>query len=85
MTEVAYNDKLLIHFFYKSLTGDAQRWYMQLDSSRTRSWKDLADAFIRQYGYNLDTASTQTNLQNMEKKNSKYFKEYAKRWFKLIS
>ena len=28
------NDKLLIHFFQKSLTGSAVRWYMKLDCNQ---------------------------------------------------
>lgn len=33
MIEMAYNDKLLSHFFQRSLIGAALKWYMQLDSS----------------------------------------------------
>lgn len=47
MMEVANDDKLPIHFFHRSLTGVALKWYMQLDSSRIKTWKDLVDAFIR--------------------------------------
>jgi hypothetical protein len=29
---------------------------MELDRAHVRKWKDLADAFLKQYKYNLDTA-----------------------------
>lgn len=37
MIEVAHDDKLLIHFFYKSLTGETLKWYIQLDNFRIKS------------------------------------------------
>uniref|UniRef100_A0A151UE96 Retrotransposon gag domain-containing protein n=1 Tax=Cajanus cajan TaxID=3821 RepID=A0A151UE96_CAJCA len=48
------NDKLLIHCFQDSLTRAALNWYMHLEQAYIRSWKDLADAFHKQYKYNID-------------------------------
>ena len=70
-------DKLLIHNFQDSLTGDAAQWYVELDRNHIRSWKDLARAFIAQYRHVTNTASDRLTLQNMEKKETETFKEYA--------
>lgn len=58
MTAIAHDDKLLIHYFYRSLTNVALICYMQLDSSHLKSWKDLVHAFIKRYWYNLNIAQT---------------------------
>lgn len=80
MTEVVHDEKLIVHFFHKSLIGAALKWYMQLDSFMIKTWKDLVDAFIRKYCYNLDITITRNDLYNMEKKSTESFKEYTQRW-----
>ena len=56
------DEKLLMHFFQKSLNGAAVTWYTNLESSRVRSWKDLMVAFIRQYQYNSYMAPDRMQL-----------------------
>ncbi|KAA0060421.1 uncharacterized protein E6C27_scaffold22G002400 [Cucumis melo var. makuwa] len=80
MAEHINNDKLLVHCFQDSLTGPASRWYIQLDNAHIHVWKDLADAFLKQYKHNIDMAPNRLDLQRMEKKSSESFKEYAQRW-----
>jgi len=50
---------------------------MHLEPARIRSWRDMVDAFIKQYEYNLDMAPNRLQLQGMEKKEVETFKEYA--------
>ncbi|XP_027915075.1 uncharacterized protein LOC114174431 [Vigna unguiculata] len=85
MTAYAHDEKLLIHFFQESLTGIALNWYTLLELTHIRSWKDLADAFLRQYGYNSDTTPSRLHLQNMAKKEFEAFKEYARRWREIVA
>ncbi|KAK2356739.1 hypothetical protein QL285_094067 [Trifolium repens] len=80
MASYANDDKLMIHCFQYSLAGASLNWYMQLEGSRIRSWRDLANAFIKQYQYNLDMAPSRTQLQNMTQKEGESFKVYAQRW-----
>ena len=85
MTMHIGNDKLLIHCFQDSLTGPATRWYIQLDNTHIHVWKDLADAFLKQYKHNIDMAPDRLDLQRMKKKNSENFKEYAQRWRDMVA
>ena len=62
------NDKLLIHCFQDSFTSPATRWYIQLDNANIHVWKDLADAFLKQYKHNIDKTPDHLDLQRMEKK-----------------
>jgi len=58
---------------------------MHLEPTRISSWKDLVDAFLKQYKYNMDMAPDRMQLQNMAKKSSETFKEYAQRWRELAA
>jgi len=72
MASHARDDKLLIHFFQDSLTGAALNWYMHLEHSRIHCWKDLVDAFLRQYKYNIDMAPDRLELQTCQRKTAKH-------------
>jgi len=53
---------------------------MRLDNTKIQRWKDLVDAFIKQYKYNMDIAPDITNLSNLEKRDKESIREYAQRW-----
>jgi hypothetical protein len=80
MAEVVEDQKLLIHFFQDSLSGIALTWYMRLDNTKVKKWKDLVDAFMRQYKFNIDVGPDRLSLQAMEKNNKESIREYARRW-----
>ena len=85
MTVNAHDEKLLMHFFQDSLVGIAFNWYMNLEQVRIRSWKDLVDAFIKQYKYNMDMTPDRMQLQGLFKRSAETFKEYAQRWRELAA
>nr|XP_012466325.1 unnamed protein product [Gossypium raimondii] len=80
MTGYINNDQLLIHCFQDSLIGSATKWYNQLSRTNIHSWKDWAQAFMKQYGHVANMAPDRITLQNLEKKQSESFKKYAQRW-----
>ena len=79
MVNVVYDEKLLIHFFQDSLSDVAFTWYMRLDNTKVKKWKDLVDAFMRQYEFNIDVGPDRLSLQAMEKDNKESIREYARR------
>jgi hypothetical protein len=85
MAEVVHDEKLLMHFFQDSLSGATLSWYMRLDNIKIQSWKDLVDAFVKQYKYNMDIAPDRTSLSNIEKKDKESIREYAQRWRELAA
>ncbi|XP_017406816.1 uncharacterized protein LOC108319988 [Vigna angularis] len=85
MAAYAYDDKLLIHFFQDSLAEAALSWYTHMESSHIYSWTDLADAFVRQYKYNMHVALDMLQLHHMAKKDDESFKEYVQRWRELAA
>src|SRR4051812_39379118 len=74
------DQRLLIHYFQDNLTGAASKWYMGLDSTHIRTFNDLAEAFVKQYKYNVDMAPDRDQLRAMMQKEKESFKEYAQRW-----
>lgn len=76
---VAYSDddRLLMHFFQDSLSGASLDWYMQLEGTHIQSWRDMVEAFLKNYQYNTDMALNHTQLQNLTQKHDETFKEYA--------
>jgi hypothetical protein len=85
MAEVVDDEKLLIHFFQDSLSDVALTWYMRLDNTKVKKWKDLVDAFMRQYKFNIDVGPHRLNLQAMEKNNKESIREYARRWSEVAA
>ncbi|XP_050876893.1 uncharacterized protein LOC127080623 [Lathyrus oleraceus] len=79
------NDNLLIHCFQDSLVGAFLDWYISLEHSKIRSWRDLSEAFLKQYKYNLDMAPTRLQLQNQSQRSNETFKEYAQHWREMAS
>ena len=85
MTRYTSNDKLLIHCFQDSLSGLATRWYNLLSRDQIKSWTDFAKPFLVQYKHMTDIVPDQISLQNLEKKASETFREYAHKWRDLAA
>lgn len=83
----AYSDdeKLLMHFFQDSLAGASLDWYMQLERTHVRNWRNLVDAFLRHYQYNIDMAPSRAQLQSLSQSTNESFKEYAQKWRELAA
>jgi len=47
---------------------------------RIKKWADLADAFLKQYKFNLEIATDRTSLMTMEKGNQESVRAYGQRW-----
>ncbi|RDX75444.1 hypothetical protein CR513_44669, partial [Mucuna pruriens] len=62
MVAYIHNDKILVHCFQDNLTGVTLSW------GRIRTWRDLAEAFLRQYKYNEDMTPYRSRLQNLSKR-----------------
>ncbi|MBA0686648.1 hypothetical protein Goari_014239 [Gossypium aridum] len=68
-----------------SLIVSAAKWYNQLSRAKINSWKDLAQAFMKQYNHVTNMTPDRITLQNMEKKQNESFRQYAQRWNEVAS
>ncbi|XP_070011002.1 uncharacterized protein [Nicotiana sylvestris] len=71
------SEELLIAYFGESLKGVASEWFMDQDVSRWYVWDDMAQSFVKQFQYNIDTALDRNSLSNLKKKPTESFREYA--------
>ena len=60
MRALSLDEAQLLILFPLSLSGTTQRWYTSLETSRRRTWEDLAQEFLRQYSFSGDTSVTRT-------------------------
>nr|XP_012461414.1 unnamed protein product [Gossypium raimondii] len=60
-----------------SLIGAASRWYNHLSRSQISSWRDLAQAFMKQYSHVSEIMPDKIALQNLEKKSNESFRQHA--------
>ncbi|XP_019241787.1 PREDICTED: uncharacterized protein LOC109221800 [Nicotiana attenuata] len=55
-------------------------WFIDQDISHWHVWDDMAQAFVKQFQYNIDIAPDRDSLSNMKKKPTESFREYAIKW-----
>jgi hypothetical protein len=53
---------------------------MRLDNAKIKKWKDLVEAFLKQYKFNLEIALDRTSLMSMEKRSQESVRAYTQRW-----
>ncbi|GKV34375.1 hypothetical protein SLEP1_g42752 [Rubroshorea leprosula] len=80
MAPYANDERVLIHYFQDSLSGPASIWFSILDKKKIWTFKDVSQAFMKQYEYNISLAPTRDSLQRVTKKGNETFKEFAQRW-----
>ncbi|XP_070017116.1 uncharacterized protein [Nicotiana sylvestris] len=73
-------EELLMAYFGESLVGVASEWFIDQDISHCHVWDDMAQAFVKQFQYNIDIAPDRNSLSNMKKKPTESFREYAIKW-----
>ncbi|KAK4736956.1 hypothetical protein R3W88_000653 [Solanum pinnatisectum] len=64
----------------RSLTGEALSWYIEQDPRKWVEWVDIATDFMNRFGFNIENAPDWFYIQNLKKKPSESFREYAIRW-----
>jgi len=79
MAQYVKNEPLMIQSFHASLTGPALNWYIIKNVNLLDTWNEVADAFLKQYKFNMDIAPSREDQERMEKKKNKLFKEYTER------
>lgn len=58
----------------------ALTWFTKLDIPQIKKWTNLAHVFVEHYKLNLEIAPGREQLQRINKRPSKSFREYAQRW-----
>lgn len=64
-------DRVLMHFFQDSLSGESLDWYMQLEGIHIHTWQEMVEAFLKHYQYNTDMTPYRMQLQNLTRSRKK--------------
>ncbi|XP_077223129.1 uncharacterized protein LOC143856737 [Tasmannia lanceolata] len=75
----------MAQLFPVSLTKVARRWFMVLDKTRYRIWKDIGEQFIRQFKYDDGTEVTRKDLERTKQDLKESFLTFVKRWRRLAA
>lgn len=65
------------------MSGASLECYMQLERTHIRTWRGMAEAFLKYYQYNTDMGLNHTQLENFTQKPDENFKECAQCWMEL--
>ncbi|WKA12991.1 hypothetical protein VitviT2T_030331 [Vitis vinifera] len=70
----------MITLFPLSLSGAAQRWFASLESSRRRTWDDLAQEFLRQFSFNTVVDISKRELEALRQRTEESVSSFISRW-----
>ena len=79
------DEKQALCDFPMSLTGNASRWYHNLDPRKTKVWNELVDLFVDQFIFNTVIDVTLRDLETTEQRCNETFSEYMMRWKNKVS
>nr|CAN67870.1 hypothetical protein VITISV_036710 [Vitis vinifera] len=85
MRALGLDEAQLLTLFPLSLSGMAQRWYASLETSRRRTWEDLAQEFLRQYSFNGDTSVTRRELEFLRQGSNESVSSFISRWREKVA
>ena len=70
----------MITLFPLSLSGVAQHWFASLESSRSRTWDDLAQVFLRQFSFNTVIDVLRRELEALRQRAEESISSFISRW-----
>ncbi|XP_070042903.1 uncharacterized protein [Nicotiana tomentosiformis] len=77
---IGKDERIRMKLFMKSLTRDALSWYISQNPKKWINWVSMASDFIDRFRFNMENAPDVFYIQNLKKKPSDTFREYATRW-----
>ncbi|XP_070036494.1 uncharacterized protein [Nicotiana tomentosiformis] len=80
LVEVGKDERIHMKLFMRSLTGDALSWYISQNPKKWVSWVSMASDFMDRFRFNTENVPDVFYIQNLQKKPTKTFREYATRW-----
>jgi len=63
--------------FMRSLKGDGLSWYISQDPKKWSNWVSMASDFMDRFRFNTENAPDVFYIQNLKKKPTETFREYA--------
>ncbi|XP_070007404.1 uncharacterized protein [Nicotiana sylvestris] len=77
---VGKDERIRMKLFMRSLTGDALSWYITQKPKKWVNWVNMTSDFMDRFMFNTENAPEDFYIQNLKKKLTETFREYATRW-----
>ena len=71
--------EMLAQMFQNTLTGAALKWFLNVEDTRTRNWKDICREFHNQYKYNILDV-TRRDLETTKQEPKESFSAFITQW-----
>ncbi|XP_050909007.1 uncharacterized protein LOC127122764 [Lathyrus oleraceus] len=71
--------------YYRQPIWESLKWYMHLERTYIRNWRDLVEAYLRHYQYNIDMDPNWTQMESLTQGLNESFKEYTHKWRELAT
>ncbi|XP_070028732.1 uncharacterized protein [Nicotiana sylvestris] len=80
LVRVGNVERIRMKLFMRSLKEDALSWYISQDPKKWSSWVSMVSDFMDRFRFNIENAPDVFYIQNLKKKPTEMFREYATRW-----
>ncbi|XP_070046378.1 uncharacterized protein [Nicotiana tomentosiformis] len=77
---VGKNEQIHMKLFMQSLTRDALSWYISKNPKKWANWVSMASDFVDRFRFNTENMPDIFYIQNLKKKPTETFCDYATRW-----
>ncbi|XP_070014461.1 uncharacterized protein [Nicotiana sylvestris] len=77
---VRKDKRICMKLFLRSLKGDALSWYISQDPKKWLNWVSMVSEFMDRFRFNTENAPDVFYIQNLKKKPTETFREYATHW-----
>ncbi|XP_070008381.1 uncharacterized protein [Nicotiana sylvestris] len=77
---VGKDERIRMKLFMRSHTRDALSWYISQNRKKWANWLSMASEFMDRFKFNMESAPDIFYIQNLKKKPTETFHEYATRW-----
>nr|XP_033511628.1 uncharacterized protein LOC117276390 [Nicotiana tomentosiformis] len=74
------SEQIRMKLFMRSLTGDGLSWYIHHNPKKWDNWVSMASDFMDSFRFNTENVPSIFYIQNLKKKPTETFREYATRW-----
>ncbi|XP_070056573.1 uncharacterized protein [Nicotiana tomentosiformis] len=77
---VGKNEQIRMKLFMRSIIRDALSWYICQNPKKWDNWVSMASDFMDRFKFNMENTPDVFYIQNLKKKPTETFCEYATRW-----
>ncbi|XP_070050700.1 uncharacterized protein [Nicotiana tomentosiformis] len=77
---VGKDERIRMKLFMRSLTRDSLSWYISQNPKKWVNWVSMASDFMDRFRFSIENAPDIFYIQNLKKKPTETFREYATRW-----